>query len=200
MVLERLVRVMTYKEYMNLLTKLFAEGKTTGPNQSDDLLNYAGLNLQRMNRLNKKVELTEELKSELDNLNREVDITIITEGWCGDAAQNLPLFSKIEEYSKKVSLNLVLRDENLDLMDQYLTNGGRSIPKAIIYDRVTKEELGTWGPRPDSAQQMVMNFKKIPDGDYSEFVKQLQLWYAKDKTLSQQKEITAAVKNWNRQQ
>lgn len=193
--LERLVRVMIYNEYMTLLNELFAEGKTTGPNQSDELLNYAGLNLQRMKRLNKKVELTNELKSVLDNLNRQVEIIIITEGWCGDAAQNLPLFSKIEDYSDKVNLKLVLRDENLELMDQYLTNGGRSIPKAIFYDKNTLEELGSWGPRPEEAQQMVIEFKKIPNGDYSEFVKQVQLWYAKDKTLSQQKEIALALKN-----
>ena len=81
------------------------------------------------------------------------------------------------------------------MMDQYLTNGGRSIPKAIFYDKNTLEELGSWGPRPEEAQQMVIEFKKIPNGDYSEFVKQVQLWYAKDKTLSQQQEIALALKN-----
>ena len=56
---------------------------------------------------------------------------IITEGWCGDAAQCIPTIEKIAAESKNIETHYVLRDENLDLIDEYLTNNARSIPKLI---------------------------------------------------------------------
>jgi hypothetical protein len=188
----------SYSNYLELLNELFIQGKTTGETQNEAMLNYAKMNLQRMNRLNKTAKLSEEILSSINSVERDQTWLLITEGWCGDAAQNLPVINKIAEASSKIELKIILRDENLDVMDQFLTNGGRSIPKLIILDTKTLDVLGTWGPRPDIAQKMVLDFKKNPDGDYQEFQKQLQLWYAKDKTSSQQIEFTKLIQLWDK--
>src|SRR5690625_5653194 len=78
-------------------------------------------------------------------------------------------------------MKLILRDENLELMDRYLTNGGRSIPKLIVYDPNAEEVLGTWGPRPTEATKLIEDYR-AEHGVIDEKVReQLQVWYNKDK-------------------
>jgi hypothetical protein len=161
----------TYKGYRQLLESLMAEGKTTGTNQSPDMVEYAKLNNQRMARQDKTLTLLPEVHTALEYLNRNLNWLLITEGWCGDAAQNVPVIGKIAEAANgKINLQLVLRDENLELMDRYLTNGGRSIPKLICFDAETGEELGTWGPRPAEAQELFFSLKNNPNISRDEFI------------------------------
>ena len=189
---------MSYDTYMSLLIDLMAEEKTTGNDQSESMVGYRKMNVQRMKRLNKNIQLQPELLQVLKGFNRKVTFLVITEGWCGDAAQNVPVFNKLLEYTNEIDLKLILRDENLKVMDAFLTSGGRSIPKLIALDSATLELLGSWGPRPEAAQFMVTEFKKIDNGDYSEFVKEVQLWYARDKTFSMQNELVDLLKAWNK--
>ena len=170
---------------------------TTGDNHSEAMLNYAKINLQRMSRLNKTADLNDSLKASLDQIKQAQKWYIITEGWCGDAAQNVPTIAKMANYSSKIDLELFLRDENLEIMDQFLTNGGRSIPKLIATNPNTGEVIGTWGPRPKIAQDIVLDFKKKGEGDYQEMQKDLQLWYAKDKTNSLQAEFEQLISEWD---
>ena len=104
--------------------------------------------------------------------------------------------------SDQVDLRLILRDEYPEIMDAFLTNGGRSIPKVVLLDAESKAVLGSWGPRPEAVQQMVMDAKKdleqIEDESakkerYQELVAQAQKWYARDKTRSIQEEFLAAL-------
>jgi hypothetical protein len=125
---------------------------------------------------------------------------VITEGWCGDAAQNLPILNTIAEAIEGIDLKLILRDEHLDIMDQFLTNGGRSIPKLIAIEKESNEIIGVWGPRPYKAQQMMVEFKENPTVEYSEFVKEVQLWYARDKGKSVEKEIIDLLDKWESKQ
>jgi hypothetical protein len=194
---EVLNEAMSYETYMNLLLTLLAEDKTTGSDQSEAMVAYGKMNVQRMKRLNKTIQLQEELQGVLKKITRKMTFLILTEGWCGDAAQNVPVFHKLAEHSSNIELKLLLRDENLELMDAFLTNGGRSIPKLIALDSNSLEIIGTWGPRPEVAQHMVKEFKKLENGDYSEFVKEVQLWYARDKTIAMQKELIDLIKAWN---
>tara|TARA_R110002072_G_scaffold45344_1_gene126229 strand:- start:959 stop:1585 length:627 start_codon:yes stop_codon:yes gene_type:complete len=188
---------MNYDEYTALLTKLLSEGKTTGENQSEEMLHYAKLNLQRMKRLNKTIELSSKLKTTLSHpRSKKMIWLVITEGWCGDAAQNIPLINHIAEKSVNIELKLILRDQHLEIMDQFLTNGSRSIPKLIALNATDLSILGTWGPRANEAQKMVETFKKQTTGDYQEFAKVLQLWYAKDKTSAQQEEFESLIPTW----
>lgn len=118
----------SYPEYRSFLTELLAEGKTTGPNQSDFYIEIATLNQQRMNRLDNRTKLVPELMKSLDGLDRPYTFLVLTEGWCGDAAQIVPVLNKIVEYSPNLEMRLILRDEHLELMDLFLTDNGRSIP------------------------------------------------------------------------
>ncbi|MGP4061439.1 thioredoxin family protein [Halobacillus sp. H74] len=79
---------------------------------------------------------------------------VLTEDWCGDAMLNIPIYLRLAEASH-IPTHFLLRDENLELMDQYLTNGqSRSIPKIIFIDSEGKE-VGTWGPRAPEVQEFI---------------------------------------------
>ncbi|MBA3679783.1 MAG: thioredoxin family protein [Bacteroidetes bacterium] len=186
---------MDYQNYLDLLNNLMAEGKTTGPDQSEDYLNYAKLNLARMNRLNKTATLTTELKETLQKVNFPCIFLVLTEGWCGDAAQNIPTLHLIEEECKNIELKLILRDENLELMDQYLTDGGRSIPKLICLSKVSLKEIFTWGPRPEAVQHIMLELKE-KKAEKSEKAEKIHKWYAADKTLSLQKELKDLIEKY----
>jgi hypothetical protein len=191
---EVLEKAMSYAQYRALLEDLFAQGKTTGPNQSEEYLAYAKINLQRMQRLEKTTLLSEDLKKALSALSQSYFLLVITEGWCGDAAQNLPVFHLIEKEFKTIELKLILRDDHLDIMDNYLTNGGRSIPKIICLDKITLDEKFVWGPRPAALQEIVMQLKK-ENKSHTEKGLITQNWYNADKTKSLQTEILHLVQN-----
>ncbi|MFN3917172.1 MAG: thioredoxin family protein [Flavobacteriales bacterium] len=179
-----------YQEYLKLMEKLVAENKTTGSVQTQELADYTKMNLQRMNRLNKTIILHGDLIHKANAIQQAQTWIVITETWCGDAAQNIPVIAHLAGANPKIELKLLLRDEHPEVMENYLTNGGKSIPKLIAFDNESGKELFVWGPRPESAQKLVLNYKnsdkKIP---YNEFVKQVQLWYAKDATRSLQNEL-----------
>ena len=183
----------TYNEYCNLLETLMKEGKTTGTNQSESYLTYAKLNLVRMQRLNKTVVLTEELKAELKKITKKYTWLVITEGWCGDAAQNIPALHFMEKENSNIELRLILRDENLELMDRYLTNGGRAIPKLICLEKESMQEVFIWGPRPEETQKIVLDLVERK-ATLEEKSLILQKWYNNDKTLTLQNEFIELLK------
>ena len=171
-----------YPTYHKTVEQLLAEGKTSGTNHSEDYIHYTEMNMQRMNRILKTVDISPELSALIKSIDKPLLFLVIGEAWCGDVAQNIPIIHKMVDLNPNWQMRLVWRDENLDLMNQYLTNGGISIPKVIVLDANTFDELAVWGPRPVPAQDMMMDYKKDPKGlPYMEFAKQVQLWYAKDK-------------------
>ena len=192
---EYLDNSMSYTEYLDLIDELLRADKTTGPNQSPAMVGYGRLNRQRMARLEKTISIDEPTRSAASNLDRPMIWLIITEGWCGDAAQNIPVIEKIAAESEKISTRYVLRDENPDLMVRYLTNGARSIPKLIALDANTLDVLGTWGSRPAEAQRMFEELRGqgIEKSAVSET---LQRWYNADKGRSVQREFTHLIVAW----
>lgn len=184
----------TYLEYRNLVSSLLAEGKSTGPEQSEALTNYSLLNDKRMKRIDKTIKISDSTAQEIKQLQEPQTWLVITEGWCGDAAQNLPVIAKMAALSSNINLKLVLRDENLDLMDLFLTNGGRSIPKLIILDQ-ENNVLNTWGPRPRIATKMVADYKAEHGALDAQFKQDLQVWYNKDKGLSTQEDFVKIIQN-----
>jgi hypothetical protein len=185
---EYIEKSMTYAEYIKLIDDLLLDGKTTGPNQSAAMFNYGKLNRQRMHRLEKTVKLTDSVVEKAKNNRRKMIWLIITEGWCGDAAQNIPTIEKIAAESDLIETRYVLRDENLELMDAYLTNNARSIPKMIALDAETLEELGTWGPRPQAAMNYFHELKE-QNLEKPEIMEKIQRWYLADKEQTIQKEF-----------
>jgi len=186
----------SYEDYRKHIDTLFEQGKTTGEHQSEAMLNYTKLNLARMRRLEKKSRLTETTLEKIQKLDKKVTWLVITEAWCGDAAQIIPVLYQIAEQNENINLRLVLRDENPELMDAFLTNGARSIPILIVMDAENREVLTHWGPRPEEVQSMVMSAKSNansnPDASkeiWDEAKKSSHLWYAKDKTKTIQSEV-----------
>jgi hypothetical protein len=179
----------TYTEYRNHISQLLIDGLSTGNTQSEDLTHYTTLNEVRMNRLDKTIKVPAEVEDKLIRLKKEHTLLVISEGWCGDAAQLVPIMNKMAEGSDKLELKIVLRDENDELMDQYLTNGARSIPKLILVEKETGVVRGSWGPRPAGATQLVKEFKEKYGVFNAEAKTELQKWYLQDKGLSTMEEI-----------
>ena len=186
---------MSYAEYIKLIDDLLLDGKTTGENQSEAMFNYGKLNRQRMHRLEKTVLINENLREKLQNNKRKMIWLIITEGWCGDAAQNIPSIEKIAAESDLIKTRYVLRDENLELMDAYLTNNARSIPKLIALDAETLQELGVWGPRPQIAMEYFYEMK-AQNLEKPQMMENLQRWYNADKNQAIQDEFVFLLSEW----
>jgi hypothetical protein len=182
----------SYTEYRNIVSKLISEGKSTGKEQSADLLHYSELNEVRMKRLEKTLKLDLEVEKALQNLKSKQTWLVISEGWCGDAAQILPIIKLMSEASKNIDLKLVFRDENEELINLFLTNGAKSIPKLLLLDE-SFNLINHWGPRPEGAKNLIIEYK-ANHGIVDEAAKiALQKWYLDDKGISTMKEIVAIL-------
>lgn len=179
----------SYLEYRKVITDLIAEGKATGHNQSKELLDYSILNEARMKRLDKTLEVPERIASKLKTLKKEYIWLVIAEGWCGDAAQILPVLNKMACETNKIKLKIIFRDANDEVMNQYLTNGARAIPKMLLIDKESGKVCDHWGPRPKGAVVLINNYKEQFGKIDDEAKTQLQLWYLHDKGLSVQNEV-----------
>lgn len=179
----------SYDAYKQLVEHLLAAGKVTGPQQSEALMHYSQLNLQRMHRVEKTIQLIPEVKEKLLPLHQPQIWLVLTEGWCGDASQSVPVMQALANVNPNIRLRILLRDENLELMDRYLTNGtSRSIPKLIALDPDTGKELFTWGPRPTALQETFYGMRS--EGlSYDVIKEELQRWYNKDRTVTIQQEL-----------
>ena len=183
----------SYTEFRSLISKYAQEGKTTGLISSPDYINYTKLNESRMHRLDKTIEVKQETKALLENLSKEYIWLVLAESWCGDAAQVVPVINKMAEVTSKIDLRIVLRDENEELMNLFLTNGTKSIPKLIIIEKETGEVVGDFGPRPAQAKQLIIDYKAA-HGVVDETAKiELQKWYLADKGVAIQNEISAII-------
>ena len=192
---ESLLKSMSYIKYRKFVSDQLALGKVTGDMQTPELVHYTLLNETRMNRLDKKVIIPEDNIQKLLNLKKEYAWLVIAEGWCGDVAQLLPVLNKLAMITPHIEMKIVFRDDNPKLMNLFLTNGARSIPKLIVLDNNTKDILGHWGPRPKPATDLVKSYRdqygKIDDTIKTE----LQLWYLRDKGLTTQDEVISLMRD-----
>lgn len=182
----------TYEEYKNLSEELVEQKRTTGLSQSESLIEYTKLNYFRMTRVDKTMVVKNDVKELIESIDEKKYWILITEAWCGDAAQVVPIIGRLAELNKNIELLVILRDENTELMDKYLTNGARSIPMLISLNKNFEEEWH-WGPRPRPAQAMVIENKETQALSFDEIKKQVQLWYAEDKTNTTQLEILKKI-------
>jgi thiol-disulfide isomerase/thioredoxin len=176
-----IAKSMTYQEYRDLVANLVETNAATGPNQSEAMVNYTKMNDRRMKRWDKTLKISEEAQAQITNAKVPMTWLVLTESWCGDAAHVMPMINKIAEQNEHIDFKVVLRDENEALMDAFLTNGGRSIPKLIMLDKATNTVMNTYGPRPSAATQMVVDYKEAHGQLTPEFKEDLQRWYNKDK-------------------
>jgi hypothetical protein len=149
-----------------------------------------------MKRLNKTVEvpaqLTELMKQKANNWRW---ITI-TEPWCGDAAQCVPVIEKLALATGGIQTHYILRDEYPAIMDAYLTNGGRSIPKLICLDE-KGAEVFTWGPRPAVIQEVMNRLKADGVTEIATIVEAIQKAYNDDKQQGMYQEFVALLQELN---
>ena len=183
-----LENAISYPKYRTLVHDLLSVGKSTGPIQSEALTNYSLLNDRRMKRLDKTIKISDETKAVFKSITEKQTWLVLTEGWCGDAAQNLPVIQKLAAENENIALKIVLRDEYLELMDLFLTNGGRSIPKVIVLDTQNNVQH-TWGPRPTLATEMMTDYKAKNGSIDDQFKQDLQVWYNKNKGQSVQEDF-----------
>ncbi len=190
---ESLKKFFTYTEYRELVTQSL--NQDTFIVEGIDALPYIKMNDQRMKRLDKTLTVPEEIETFLKELKQPILWIVLSEGWCGDAAQALPVINKMAELSDAIELKIVLRDENEALMNQFLTNGGKAIPKLLFVNPETFDVLADWGPRPKEAVQLMIDLKAKFGSITDEVKEELQKWYNTDKGISAQNEIVHILKN-----
>jgi hypothetical protein len=186
-------RATSYSEYRTLVKQLSEEGKSTGPEQTDALTNYTQLNDRRMKRWDKTLKFSEEAIAQITKINAKTTWLVLTESWCGDASPALPVMHKITELNSNITLKVILRDEHVDLMNRFLTNGGMSIPKLIAIDDNSGDVIGDWGPRSKAATKLVEDYKTEHGKLTAEFKQDLQVWYNKDKGQSVLEDMLALL-------
>lgn len=179
----------SFADYKAGFEQAVAEGRTSGPNQDEMYVHYTSLNLHRFNRLWKHTQIDAKLEQVIKSAPVKWKIIMLTEYWCGDAAQNIPILQKAFDLNPNIEMRFLFRDENLELMDRYLTNGGRSIPKMIVMDE-DGNELFNWGPRPHAAQEEMARMK-AENVEMALLIEGMQRWYNADKGQSLQAEILA---------
>jgi len=180
---------MSYASYRSLVKLLVEDNSNSGIEKSESLAEYTKLNDRRMNRWDKTFKISDADKTILSNFNDNISWLVITESWCGDAAHIVPVLNKMAEFIN-INFRVVLRDENLELMDMFLTNGAQSIPKLVMIDNVSGEVLNTYGSRPEEATKMVIDYKEKHGSLTPEFKEELQLWYNKNKGQAIVSDIT----------
>ena len=180
-----IARGILYQDYRLLIDNLASEGKATGQEVSEEMVNFTLLNQRRMKRLDKTLKIDEDSAGIIKGYDqKKVTWLVLTESWCGDAAQTLPMINKVAELNNNISLKIILRDENPGIMNRFLTHGAMSIPKLVMVDNNSGKVLGEWGSRPKILEQMVIDFKNQHGVLTTGFKEELQVWYNKDKGQS----------------
>jgi len=193
---QALIKAVDYPSFTDEFKQYTSTKSNSGDAQSEELSNYTKLNFSRLKRLNKTLELTENIKETLVNFKQKITFLAITETWCGDAAQTIPVINKITENSHYLNFRLVYRDQNKNLINHYLTNGGEAIPIVIILDENNKP-ITHWGPRPTMATKLVKDFKAEHGTITDEFKKDLQIWYHKNKGVDTMNDFNKILQNIN---
>jgi len=173
----------TYLSYRKFIEDQLGNGETTSKDDSDEMIDATKRNIAKMTRLDKTVKITDKLKAAMVKAIPQKWI-LLTEGWCDDAAQTIPIIHKMMGFAFNVELIILLRDENMDIMNKFLTKKGQSIPKLISVDENDKV-LFTWGPRPEKMQARAMELKKAKE----EYAEEINKMYLKDRAVSIQVEF-----------
>lgn len=181
----------SYAEYVQLINQIIENQDES----QKDVMEYITLNAQRIKRLDKTLKVNSEDAQKISAIKNKLLWIVITEPWCGDAAQIVPMLNKIAEISQNIELKLVLRDQNLPLMDEFLTSGARAIPKLVIVNPENFEVLDSWGARPKEATQLALSCKEKHGAFTTECKEELQKWYNKDKGQSVVNEILTLLEN-----
>jgi len=173
-------RSLSYEGYRSLVHQLSELHSTTGEKTKPNV-DFTRLNDRRMKRWDKTLKITDVDQKSISRFPHKITWLVLAESWCGDGAHVIPVLNKIALLNPKISLKIVLRDENPELMDAFLTNGSRAIPKVIIIDDATFKVLGTYGPHPSEVTVYIKSFKAVNKTLTKSFKEDLQHWYNNNK-------------------
>lgn len=180
---------MNYEKYLSIFDEVLSGQLTTAPYDDPYFIEYTRLNHARVHRWEKTLKLLPELVELIRKIQEPQQWIIISEPWCGDAAPALPFLIRLAGINALINYDIQLRDAEPYLIESYLTNGSKSIPKLIVRDQNGKD-LFTWGPRPKAAQDFLDELKHIALSK-DEIKAELQNWYNKNKGEELQKELLA---------
>lgn len=183
---------MTIEVYEQQFQDILSGENSSYPYDSDDYVNYVKMNQARIKRWNKTGKLLPEATESIKNIKQPMNWVLITEPWCGDAAHSHAFIDKLARLNSNIELTIQNRDAANSEIDQYLTNGGKSIPKLIVRD-AEGNDLFSWGPRPKEAQALAMRLKVNESMSADEKKRALQSWYNKDKGRSIQEELVELI-------
>lgn len=182
-----------YNQYMEMMDDLVLNQSCTGM-ETEANINFTMLNQRRMKRWNKTLKINSNDISEIKNFDQKVTWLVLTESWCGDAAHLLPVMDKVSELTDNITFRTILRDENPELMQNFLTDGTMSIPKLIMINDDTGEVINTYGSRPQILTDMVKEYKQLHGNVSLEFKEEMQKWYNKDKGQTIVSELLSLLK------
>ncbi|MEZ4789073.1 MAG: thioredoxin family protein [Flavobacteriales bacterium] len=180
--------------YHEFFEGIVASGQPYGPPGGGYGADYTKLNLARTRRIRKTLKVLPVVQAAMEAA-PPMTWLVITEPWCGDSAQNLPVLEALAELAPAIDLRIALRDST-DLIEDHLTNGARSIPKLIAFDPATEQVLFTWGPRPHGGHALVMGEKEKPENERlskEALAEALHRWYHENAGLEVQQEIAACL-------
>lgn len=182
---------MNFEAYLSYFENVLQSPEQYETYKDPQYLHYTKLNWSRNNRWLKKFVPTEEVKSAIEGIQEKQHWIVITEPWCGDAAHSVPQIAILSALNPLINLEIQLRDEEPFLIDQYLTNGGKSIPKLIIRNE-QGDDIAVWGPRPAALQKIFYEMKE--EGKSFDDIKEvIQKWYNEDKGVELSKELIALL-------
>lgn len=193
---EFLNKAINFNDYLQLTRNIIEQAQPNPPYDNEKMKAYTAQNLERMERLNNNIVLDQKLYNLLSSITQKWVWVIITEPWCGDAAQIVPALSAFASVNDNIECKILLRDEHPELMNIYHTNGSKSIPKLICIDAERNIELGTWGPRPREIQIIVDQFKDDHSLTFGQKVRHIHQWYDENKTRAIQSEFVDLLQVW----
>lgn len=178
---------MKFEEYLDYFDSILKNPERYPVYDDQEYLNYTKLNWTRMSRWIKKFTPREDIQVKINSIDTKQTWILITEPWCGDAAHSVPQIYKLIKDNVNIDFDIQLRDTEPYLIDKYLTNGGKSIPKLVIRDQ-NNVDIAIWGPRPSKLQTL---FSELKDEgkDFSEIKEVMQKWYNEDKGAEIQIEL-----------
>lgn len=182
---------MNFTDYLQLFENILQDADPKAPYNNPDYLNYTKLNWSRQQRWLKTGVITAAMATAVKNITAPQQWVIITEPWCGDAAHIVPFLYKIAAINPLVTIDIQQRDTPPFLIEQYLTNGTKSIPKLVIRDS-DGNDMAVWGPRPAGCQ-VLYNRLKEEKADFERMKIELQQWYNEDKGNSLQAELSEVL-------
>lgn len=191
---ERVHSGLDHRQYLDLMAEQAGAPSEGLDEEAAQRLEFTQLNLHRSRRIDRTYKMSSELAALIDRLAEPQMWMVLTEPWCGDSAQCLPHIAVMARANPHITLRMVLRDENLDIMDEFLTDGKRSIPRLVAVG-ANGEVQFQWGPRP-AAAQAVFDQAKAEGLAKPDLLERLHLFYGRDRGKALEQEFIALLEGY----